>query len=104
MNQSSDPVADQVRGRERLRHRAADAEDERHALDRDRSHRRERPREHDEAGASDAGSALRGEQQHRQQSQLLFEGERRIRRLREQDGRGCEIKGAPVEVERAAGG
>jgi hypothetical protein len=85
------PVADQVRRRERLRHQAVDAEDERDALDRDRSDGRERRGEHDKGGAGDAGRSLRGEQQHRQQTELLLEAERRIRRLREKDGRGCNV-------------
>lgn len=95
------PVADQVRRRERLRHQAVDAEDERDALDRDRSDGRERRGEHDKGGAGDAGRSLRGEQKHRQQPELLLEAERRIRRLREKDGRGCKIEACPFPTVKA---
>jgi hypothetical protein len=61
------PVADQVRRRERLRYQAVDSEDERDALDRDRSDGGKRRGEHDKGGAGDAGRSFCCEQQHRQQ-------------------------------------
>ena len=59
-----------------LGHEAVDAEDQRHAGDRDRGDDREGRGEGDEAGAGDAGGALGGEHRDEQQEDLVAESER----------------------------
>ena len=68
-----DAVADEVGERARFRHEAVDAEDQRHAGDRDRADRRQRRGQRDEARAGDAGGALRGQQQDADDAELLRE-------------------------------
>lgn len=85
-------IADQVRWCGRLRLQPVDAEDDGSTLDRGGSDGGECCREYDESGAGDAGRSLLGEQKHRQQAELLFAAERRVCRLREEDGSGCEIE------------
>ncbi len=51
----------------------------------------------------DAGSAFGGQQQHRQQRELMREIERRVGRLRDEDRRQREVDRRAVEVEGIAG-
>ena len=60
---SRQTIADQVGEGPRLRHEAVDAEDQGDACDRDRADRGKGRGQNDEAGASDSGRSLGGEQE-----------------------------------------
>ena len=98
-----DAVADQVGEGARLRHEAVDAEDQRQPGDRHVADRRQRRGEHDEAAAGDAGRALRGQQQHGEQRDLLHQRQRRVGRLGDEHRGHREVDRRAVEVERVAG-
>ena len=68
------------------------------------SHRRQRGSQHNETTARDAGCALRGQQQHCQQGQLLRQRHRRVGRLRDEHGRHRQVDRGAIQVERIARG
>ena len=66
-----DAVADQIGQCPSFGHETVDAEDQRNAGDRDRADARQCRGEDNKAAAGDAGRTLRGQQQHRQDAELL---------------------------------
>ena len=79
-------------------------ENQGNTCDRNRADRRKRHRQYDECGAGHARCSLRGELQNADESKLLTQCKRCVRRLSEKDRGGRKRQARPIEVERIARG
>ena len=98
-----DAVADEIGQRAAFAHELVDAEDDGDRLDRDIRHDGERGGERDEAGAGDAGRALRRQHGDHQNAHLLAERDRRVGGLRQEQRRQGHIDVGAIEIEAIAG-
>jgi len=92
-------IANQVRQRACARHEPIDADQQRETGDGQRRNRRERRGERDEPAAGDTCGAFRGQEQDGEDAELLRDRQRRVGRLRDEDGRHRHVDRRAVQIE-----
>ncbi|GCC46640.1 hypothetical protein chiPu_0030770, partial [Chiloscyllium punctatum] len=100
---TGDAVADQVGQCAALAHELVDADQDGDRLNRNIGHDRQRRGERDEAGAGDAGRALRGDHGDAENAELLPNRQMGVGGLRQEQRRQRHVDVGAVEIETVAG-